>query len=156
MAAWQVGFYVVPRRALGASGALTPSLLANTNWWADHAFPADYQTRLAVVASARASAHAGVETWGSDDGNRVDVSSNVGRVTKMTARVDVRRLDSRFGAALLDFVRKAGAVLIRSDCLIVEPIIAAYAGALRNSEAWRFANAPAILSATSTDDEDDE
>lgn len=157
MAAWQVDFYVVPRRALAASGPLTPSVLANADWWAGHAFPVDYQTRLTAVESARPSAHTQVETWGSDDGNRVDVWSNKGRVSRMMMRVDVRRLDSRFGAALLDFVRKAGAVLIRSDGLIIEPIIAAYAGALRNSDAWRFANDPAaFLAANSTDDDDEE
>jgi hypothetical protein len=72
------------------------------------------------------------------------------------ARVDVRRLDSKFGAALLDFVRKAGAVLVRSDGLVVEPIIAAYAAALRSSVAWRFANDPAAFWAAHSASDDDE
>jgi hypothetical protein len=61
----------------------------------------------------------------------------------VTARVDVRRLDSKFGAMLLQFVRTANAVLVRSDGLVVEPLVGAFAAALRSSDAWRFANDPA-------------
>ena len=142
MAAWQVEFYVVPRRALtAASGATKPALTA-TNWWADYPPPGDYQRKLAGIASAESSSSGDLATWGAEDGNRIDVRSDDGRVSTITVRVDVRRLDSRFGAALLHFVRVAGAVLIRSDGLIVEPKIAAYANALRSSDAWRFANEP--------------
>jgi hypothetical protein len=72
------------------------------------------------------------------------------------ARVDVRRLDSKFGAALLQFVRTADAVLVRSDGLVVEPTIAAYAGALRNSAAWKFANDPAAQLKKYSDTDDDD
>jgi hypothetical protein len=78
-------------------------------------------------------------------------------VIRVKVQVDVRRLDSRFGAALLDFVRAADAVLIRNDGLVVEPLIGAYAGALRNSAAWKFASDPAaFLAANSRALEDDE
>jgi hypothetical protein len=157
MASWQVDFHLIPRSAIGGSGALTPAVLSGTNWWASVAFPADYQKRLAVVAAPAHSSGADLETWGREDGNRVDVWSSGGRVNRAMARVDVRRLDSKFGAALLDFLRTAGAVLVRGDGLVVEPTISAYAGALRNSDAWRFANDPAaFLASHSAADDDDE
>ena len=155
MAAWHVDFYMVPRRALVASGPLTPSAVDSAEWWAADAFPADYHKRLMLVESAAPSSSADLETWGSADGNRVDVWSHGGRVSRVMVRVDVRRLDSKFGAALLDFVRRAGAVLVRRDGLVVEPIISQYAGALRNSDAWRFANDPAAFFAKHSSDEDD-
>ena len=157
MAVWQVDFHIVPRRAVAAAD-LTPAVLNDTDWWATAAFPSDYQRRLAGVATPARSPSTDLETWGPDDGNRVDVWSAGGRVSRAMARVDVRRLDSKFGAALLTFVRAAGAVLIRSDGLIVEPIIGAYAGALRNSEAWRFASDAAtfLASHSAADDDDDE
>ena len=143
MAAWQVEFYVIPRRALASHGALDSSGLVGTPWWTTHGLPADYQKRLGDVASAAPSPTAELQTWGIQDGNRVDVWSEDGRVSAVTARVDVRRLDSRFGAALLHFVRIAQAVLVRSDGLVVEPQIATYTAALRSSDAWKFANDPA-------------
>ena len=156
MATWQVHFYIIPRRALLSRGTLDSTDLAATRWWATDTLPTDYQSRLSAVASLGPSSSAEAQTWGSEDGNRVDVSSEGGRVTTIMARVDVRRLDSKFGAALLQFVRTAGAVLVRSDGLVVEPTIAAYAGALRNSAAWKLSNDPAAQLRKYSDTDDDE
>jgi hypothetical protein len=156
MAAWQVDFYIIPRRALLSRGTLGSSDLAVTPWWANDTLRPDYQRQLSAVAPAGPSPSADAQRWGSEDGNRIDVLSEGGRVSAMMARVDVRRLDSKFGAALLQFVRTAGAVLVRSDGLVVEPTIAAYAGALRNSDAWKFANDPAAHLARYSDTNDDD
>jgi hypothetical protein len=157
MAGWQVEFYLIPRRALATPIALTPTVLRDTDWWATNSFPPDYRTRLAgIVANARPSSP-NVESWGDDDGNRVDVWSAGGRVSRVMVRVDVRRLDSKFGAALIVFARTGDAVLVRADGLVVEPTISAYAGALRSSAAWRFASDPAaFLAAQSESAEDDD
>jgi hypothetical protein len=139
MAAWQVSFHVIPRLPVSD---FSPMALEKTEWWAAADFPSDYHRRLAEVAPATPSEGSNLETWGPEDGNRVDVWSEGGRVRRVKVQVDVRRLDSKFGAALLTFVRAADAVLIRGDGLIVAPTIGAYAGALRTSLAWRFASDP--------------
>jgi hypothetical protein len=157
MADWQVEFSIVPRRALSAAGvaALRPS--ADASPWSAESLPADYQGRLAAVASPASSSSADVQSWGPEDGNRLDVSFVGGRATKVMARVDVRRLDAKFGAMLLQFARTANAVLVRSDGLVVEPIVGAFAASLRSSAAWRYANDPAAQVASyldpATDDE---
>ena len=74
MAVWQVDFHVVPRRALPATpNALARSVAEDADWWADASFPKDYTRRLAAVAPPASSWSADLETWGSVDGNRVDV-----------------------------------------------------------------------------------
>lgn len=156
MAAWQVEFSIVPRRALAAAGHVPPSQAIGTHWWSSMALPADYARRLASIASPATSSTADLQTWGQEDGNRLDVWSEHGRATRVTARVDVRRLDSRFGAMLLQFARTADAVLVRGDGMIIEPSVAAFAAALRSSAAWRFANDPATFLASHLDDEDEE
>jgi len=155
MAIWQVDFHVVPRRALPITReALTSALTDDTDWWADASFPVDYAKRLAALAPLARPWSAQVETWGVEDGNRVDVSSRQGRVYRVAARVDVRRLDSKFGAALIHFVRIAGAVLVRGDGLMVEPTINAYVAALRSSAAWRFASDPMTFLTSRMDSDD--
>ena len=104
MAVWQVDFYLVPRRAVSGPSDLTPTALDDTDWWAAAAFPSDYQRRLADVAAPGRSSSPELETWGREDGNRVDVWSEGGHVRSVMARVDVRRLDSKFGAALLQTI----------------------------------------------------
>jgi len=153
MAAWQVSFHVIPRTPVSD---FSPTALERTEWWAAAEFPSDYRRRLAEVATPMPSVGPNLETWGLEDGNRVDVLSEGGRVRRVKVQVDVRRLDSKFGAALLNFVRGADAVLIRSDGLIVAPTIGAYAGALRTSLAWRFANDPTafVISLSAGNEED--
>lgn len=156
MAVWQVDFYIIPRRALMSHGAVGSSDLDRTPWWNTDALPNDYQKRLGAVASPAPSRSADLQTWGSEYGNRVDVWSEDGRVSAVMARVDVRRLDSKFGAALLHFVRTAGTVLVRRDGLVVEPQIASYTAALRTSDAWKFASDPAAFFARHSDADDDD
>ena len=154
MADWQVEFSIVPRRALAAGvAALRPS--ADAGPWSAESLPAGYQGRLAAVASP-ASSSADVQSWGPEDGNRIDVTFVAGRATQVTARVDVRRLDAKFGAMLLQFARTASAVLVRSDGLVVEPIVGAFAASLRSSAAWRFANDPGARLASYLEREADE
>jgi hypothetical protein len=74
----------------------------------------------------------------------------------MTARVDVRRLDARFGAMLLQFARVADAVFVRRDGLVVEPLIGAFGAALRTSEAWQHATDPAAYLASDLESGDDD
>jgi hypothetical protein len=157
MAVWQVGFHLVPRRVVATPGGLTAEVLRDTDWWATVKFPADYRARLASAAPPAPSTHPNLETWGNEDGDRVDVWSAGGRVTRAMTHVDVRRLDSKFGAAIINLVRIAGAVLVRTDGLVVEPIISAYAGALRSADAWRFSSDPAafLASHSMSDDENE-
>jgi len=156
MADWQVDFYVVPRNAVTSRSELPSAALDDFNWWGASEFPADYQRQLSELAPLGTSTHAELETWGLADGNRIGVWSADGHVRSVIVRVDVRKLDSRFGAALLNFVRGAGAILIRRDGLVVEPTIGAYAGALRTSRAWKFASDPVAFFKSQPAIEDDE
>ena len=144
MAQWQVTFQVAPHRAMaGAPRALTAEMVATTDWWGVGMVPPDLRDRLAAIARPAARSVAGVERWGTSDGNAVEVFSVGGRVSRITAHVDVRKLDSKFGAALLGFVRSAQSVLVRSDGWVAEPTVGAFSGALRGDPAWQFATGPA-------------
>jgi len=62
VAAWQVEFSIVPRRALAAAGAAALRPSADTEWWAADALPAGYQGKLAAVASPASSPSANVQS----------------------------------------------------------------------------------------------
>ena len=156
MADWQVEFSIIPRRALAAGGAAALGSSADASPWDAASLPADYRGKLTAFASPAAAASADVQSWGPDDGNRIDVSYVDGRATRVTARVDVRRLDAKFGAMLLQFARTADAVLVRKDGLVVEPLVGAFAASLRSSAAWRFANDPSAQLASYLDPSPDE
>lgn len=156
MAQWQVHFQVVPHRAMaGAPRALSAETVASTDWWGVGVVPPDLRDRLAAMAGPAARSAAGVERWGTSDGNGVEVHTVAGRIARITAQVDVRKLDSKFGAALLGFVRSAQSVLVRSDGWVAEPTIGAFSGALRGDPAWQFATGPAAAPPGRTIDAED-
>ena len=156
MAVWQVEFAIVPRRALAAKPRVALPEIMDTNWWSTERLPLGYSQQLAAIAPLGSSSATELQTWGEKDGNRVDVWSESGKAIRMTARVDVRRLDARFGAMLLQFARIADAVLVRRDGLVVEPIVGAFGAALRSSEAWRYASDPAAYFASYSEPDDDD
>lgn len=155
MAVWQVEFAIVPRRALATKPRVALPEIMTTDWWSAERLPSGYSQQLAALAAPGASAATEHQMWGEGDGNRVDVWSEKGRAMRMTTRVDVRRLDAKFGAMLLQFARLADAVLIRSDGFVVEPLVGAFGGALRTSEAWKYANDPAAHFASYADPDSD-
>jgi hypothetical protein len=161
MAPWQVRFAVMPRMSLPAHGPLPAGPFANRPWWRGQKLPRGLEMRLAAVGGtlppeARASEGdaSPMQRWGTLDGNRIDIRFASGVVESVVAYVDVRRLDPSFGALLLHFVRTAGAVLVRDDGLIVEPTIAAYAAALRTSQAWALNASSAPTPPVELSDED--
>ena len=156
MAAWQVEFAIVPRRVLTGKARLALPQLIGTSWWGSEGLPADYSRQLAAVAPLGSAGSTELQTWGDADGNRVDVFYENGKAARMTARVDVRRLDARFGAMLLQFARVANAVLVREDGLIVEPLVGSFGAALRSSAAWRYASDPAAHFASYAEPRDDD
>lgn len=154
-AASHVAFEIIPAQALrGASGRLSADVLANTPWWRDVPPSRDYRSWLDGIAPKAASRDPGLELWGSPDGNRVEVVSREGAVTNIRAAVDVRRLDARFGAALLVLVRQLRATLVRRDGTVIDATIGAFGAALRGTSAWRTANDPATWLASQVDDPD--
>ena len=156
MAVWQVEFAIVPRHVLAAKTRIALPQLLDTDWWGTERLPVGYTQQLAAVAPPESSGAAELQRWGDEDGNRVDIWSKNGKAARMTARVDVRRLDARFGAMLLQFTRVADAVLVRRDGLVVEPLVGAFGAALRTSEAWKYATDPAAYFASYSEPDDDD
>jgi hypothetical protein len=156
MAVWQVEFAIVPRRALAARPSIALPKLMETDWWSSERLPVGYSQQLAAIASPASSPAAEHQSWGDEDGNRIDVWFANGHATRMTARVDVRRLDSKFAAMLIQFARVADAVFVRRDGVVVEPLVGAFGGALRTSQAWRYATDPAAHFASYSKPDDEE
>lgn len=156
MAIWQVEFAIVPKRALATKPRVALPDVIGTDWWSAEHLPAEYAKQLGAIAPVGSSSTSERQTWGSEDGNRVDVWYENGKAVRMVARVDVRRLDSKFSAMLLQFARIADAVFIRSDGMVVEPLVGAFGAALRSSPAWQHANDPAAHFSSYSEAEDNE
>ena len=156
MAPWQVIFHVVPHRAMAkAPRVLDAAIVAATEWWGTGAGTRELRERLGALIGPPSRTSPTVESWGSADGNGVDVHLASGRIVRVIAHVDVRKLDPKFGAALLGFARSMQSVLVRVDGWVAEPTVGAYSTALRGDPAWAHANEPKALT-IATDESEDE
>ena len=79
MAVWQVEFAIVPRRALATKARVALPQIMETDWWSTEHLPAGYSQQLAAIATPGASKAAELQTWGEEDGNRVECGPRMER-----------------------------------------------------------------------------
>lgn len=142
MATWQADFYVAPRRAVAEFPMLTGDIARETEWWFGTDLPPDYRQRIASLLAPAKSWSPDLETWGAEDGNRVDVWHDQGRVSTVLVRVDARARDVRCLRGIAGLTRQLGCVLVRADGYVAEPTPAALGEALAGSRAFRFVADP--------------
>jgi hypothetical protein len=156
MAPWQVIFYVVPHRAMAkAPRVLDTDIVASTSWWGAGTGTRELRDRLTALAGAQSRTTPSLESWGTADGNRIDVHLSNGQIERVIAHVDVRKLDPRFGAALLGFTRSMQSVLVRADGWVAEPTVGAFSAALRGDPAWAHASEAAARPAVEGIEDED-
>ncbi|MFL5562161.1 MAG: hypothetical protein ACJ79K_11850 [Gemmatimonadaceae bacterium] len=139
-----------------APRVLDAAIVSTTEWWSAGAGTREPQEKLGALIGPASRTNPTIESWGSADGNGVDVHLANGRIMRIIAHVDVRKLDPKFGAALLGFARSMQSVLVRADGWVAEPTVGAYSTALRGDPAWAHANEPKALKIAIDETEDDE
>ena len=121
MASWQADFDV----ALSSAG-----------------LPTDYRRRLADVLPAGVGWAGGPETWGVEDGDRVDVDAS-GSPPEVFARFDMREWRPDLYERFLAFVRDiGGALTVAGTGAPVSVTYDDFTRALQESEAARFVRNP--------------
>ena len=105
-------------------------------------WPTDYRARLDQIAPRGASWSAGLETWGADDGDRIDVWLRDGGPQDGLMRLDVRNLDPNFIGGALEVLEDLGAEIRDSAGAVIEPNLAQVMLAVRRSAAFRFVADP--------------
>ena len=122
MAAWQADFHVV----------VEPIGL-----------PSDYRARLAQVLPETRSLGQDIAVWGSEAGDRVDVSSFDSGPQEVFARFDLRELRPDLYERFLAFVRGIGGRLVAaSDGADVPLTLEAFIQSLQTSSAAQFVRDP--------------
>lgn len=144
MALWQYDSYLIPQaRLLAPFGALplsVPEALApSLHWDSEHQPPADTAERLAAFLPQCVSWSRNVAIWGSEVGNRVDVTTAGGRVATIRVRLDARNAaTSPFLIGIVAFAENCGGVFITCEGHVIPPGVRPLLAALRQSPARRF------------------
>lgn len=146
MATWQFDVILVPREELsaplGAEPRISVEAIDGREWWANRSLPAGYESRLDASMPRLRTTTRGIISWGTDDGDRIDVCLEGGRAVEVRARLDAREEQTAFAELLTEFADWANAMFVTEEGEIVEPDAAAVLRELRNSSAHRFAVDP--------------
>lgn len=116
MATWEVYLRLVPRTAVLKEYGRVPVSLSreqyeNGNWWKAFDDADQLVDQLNSTLATRASWSAHLRGWGSDDGNRIDLRNEDGRISELTARIDARD-PVRFSGILADLASRFDLVAI--------------------------------------------
>ena len=120
MATWQADF------------ALEPDL---------RALPPDFRERLDQLLPRGQPWSEAQETWGQEDGTRIDVWHDPRGATEVVLRVDLRNLDPEWLERVLAFTRAIGRRVQTLDGRVVGDL-GEFTLVLRGSPAWRFVQDP--------------
>jgi hypothetical protein len=117
-------------------------------WQADfHLIPggpwlADYRARLDALVPRGASWSPEIETWGAEDGNRLDVYLFEGAPSDGLLRLDLRNWDQAFTVGVLALLKQQEFGLEDTSGRWIEPVLGDVALAARGSPAFRFVEDP--------------
>ena len=150
MAVWQSTLHLVPRaKAVALCGEpLNGEFLdleedlADVEWWTEEQPPGDLGQRVDALLSRARAWSPDLETWGTEDGDRIDVWRDEGRVVELTVRFDMRSPNESFILGIATLAHELGCLLLSQERLLVDPKPDTLAALLRQSPAMRFVEDP--------------
>lgn len=147
MAIWQFDVLIAPRepiRLLTAAGSdeLPGDAVESTSFWIGHQLPAAYEHQLEAILPWSPSWDPEWTLFGSEDGTRVDIISDEGRLDEVKLRVDARTIEPELIERLMDFFHAVDCVLITPSGRVVDPDPMAFWVELQMSSAMAFVRDP--------------
>jgi hypothetical protein len=142
MAAWQLDLYLVPRTTMQSDWLVArhipEEVLEHGEWWRHSEPPPDYTVQFSSLLPWMVPWSPEVQTWGLDEGHRLDVFLENGRPLDIRARIDLRERDVSFVRGLSKFAKDNDLVFITSGSRVVEPEFEAVWSELARSDAALF------------------
>lgn len=151
MAVWQFDVYLVPHveaePILEAPFAQEPftwldEAAREREWWARAQPVPGYAEAFDAVAPRARSWAPDLLQWGAEDGNRIDVWREGGRVSSILVRIDMRASTERFAERVADVALDLGCDYLTPGGYLTEGLPGNLAALMRNSPALRFTEDP--------------
>lgn len=128
MATWQFDSIAVPRKTVLTKFSAIPHKLdmeefSSIDWWSGiNVFKATLHNIVPLAPETKKELIQGVETWGEEDGNRIDVGySKKDKVQEITIRIDVRDCSEKFILDLMSFLNELDCLIITETGFVVDP-----------------------------------
>ena len=147
MALWQFGVLLVPQRSLKALFGQVPErvseqALDRADWWGEYELSEEDERLISSLAAPRRSWSPKIKSWGEEDGNRIHILREDGRVAEVSARIDARDIDRGFLYGVVHLADRWACALITDDLRVLPPLVSEMEVALEESTARRFVRDP--------------
>lgn len=145
MALWQLGTEMIPIERVAGRGWIEAEELEDAIWWSDRQPPEDYAVRLAALLPPTKSWNEKLLWFGDDQGDRIDVWVEGGRVESIGVRIDCREANVPFVEGLLRLAEEWSCNLVELRNLHVLPTeVRAFATAVSESTSCRWMEDPGV------------
>ena len=150
MATWQFDFHFLPREAVERHFGTVPLTIRKTDfdcvqWWKDSPPPANLSAELSKLLPKISSWSRDIEMWGEEEGDRIDVVGDRGKLSDLFVRVDVRKISSVFLIAILELARHHDWLLFTQDGRVLAPSMKKILSAIQRSDCFKFVENPAAF-----------
>lgn len=147
MAIWQCHFYIRPKQAIEVQGSL-PVAFSGTeqaeleSLWAGNYSLVDLPAALAELLPERRSWSDCTRSWGDEEGDRVDLSGDDGKLEEWRVRFDLRYPNYSFIRATVDLAKRFNGVFISSRNYVIPPSYTKLMDQIRRDASFRFVENP--------------
>lgn len=149
MATWQFSFHLIPRseahRLLSVGRSERRRVFDDFEWWAAASPSLSPIDELDGFMRETAGWSSDLRSWGKDDGHRIELWFDGGRVVEISGRIDLRQVDLEFLAGVLRLAELCDGTILTENMEICDPTLDALTGAMLRSPAARFVADPAAF-----------
>lgn len=147
MAIWQSEFLLVPRERIKEGLGSVPDRVSqdfvDTGTIASGRRVTDEDLQfLSERVPVRSSWDPHILSWGTEDGDRIDLVLEDDRVVEVTARIDARSISGEFIETVVSLASRWNCILIDESLRILPPMFEEVRLALKESSATRFVANP--------------
>jgi hypothetical protein len=147
MALWQFDFHLLPRteieRRFGriATDGLHVGL-EEKSLWDDVTLTSELAGQISQMLPSMESWSPDLHRWGREDGDRIEIVINDGKVEDFFIRVDVRDISQVFLINVLGLARTRDWVVRSENGIVSSPSLAKVLADIRASQSFRFVRDP--------------
>lgn len=148
MATWQFDLHCLPYVSVKQHYGELPEAISREDydtgmWWDEAAAPPSLREQIGKLLPAASSWSEHIQTWGKDDGDRIDLVLRNGRVVDLFVRVDVRSISYTFLNGLIDLIRRNKWLTVTEQGKILQlSSVTDVLTEIRRSDAFRYVKDP--------------
>lgn len=159
MAIWQFDMHLLPEEAIrrrygSIPVAIAPADIDAGGWWKDALPPGNFTESLSKLLPQAVSWSSSINTWGYEDGNRIDLVWDDDQLMDVFVRIDVRQISYDLVEKLLRLAR-INRWVPWVNGQVLRPSLGHILRAIRYSDAFKFVQDPeAFLIALDKEEQD--